>query len=193
MPNIDKSASLNVTKVKTPSIVVFPGTTWESKLWPIDYWYELIKVISRNSQVFICGSTSDLEFTAPLFKKFNLQDCNCISLVGKTNVKDLICQIQNTNLVIGMDSFGLHLASAIKNDFGKPEVVGIYGSTSPLRNGPYSSISNCLYLSELECIACRKKHCPLGHHACMNNIIPSYVTDMVNSKLQAGSCNLSQL
>ena len=76
---------------------------------------------------------------------------------------------------------GLHLASAVKNDYSSPEVIGIYGPTSPLRNGPYGAEKNCLYLQNLECISCRKKKCPLKHHKCMDEIVPDDVYKMICS------------
>ena len=86
------------------------------------------------------------------------------------------------DFVIGLDSAGLHLASAIKNDYASCEVIGIYGPTSPYRSGPYGSIQNCLYLADLECIACRKKKCPLGHHRCMGDITPEQVYRVLRSQ-----------
>ena len=183
IPKIYESTSLDIVKSISQSVIVFPGTTWESKLWPMDYWYELIKKISKDFEVYVCGSSFDLNYISPLLNKLEAEKIKYKNHVSKTSIKDLIYLIQNSNLVIGMDSFGLHLASGIKNDFIKPDVIGIYGPTSPLRNGPYNLTNNCLYLSELECIACRKKRCPLGHHACMNNIIPSYVYDLIRTKL----------
>ncbi len=86
-----------------------------------------------------------------------------------------------------MDSAGIHIASATNNDFGYPDVIGLYGPTSPHRSGPYNLLKNCLYLSDLECIACRKKQCPLGHHNCMNDIVPNDISKLINQKL---TCNV---
>lgn len=164
-----------------PSVVIFPISRWESKMWPMKYWIQLLRVISKSFKVFLCGAKEDLSKVEQLNKELASSNLNCENLIGKTNVKDLIYLIQNSSLAIGMDSFGLHLASAIKNDYGSPEVIGIYGPTSPYRNGPYKLIQNCLYLSELECISCRKKICPLGHHKCMNDIVPSYLEKTIFS------------
>ena len=171
------------TKNHKLQIIVFPATTWESKLWPVNYWFELIDKLSKDSQIYICASNSDLKYIKPLVTKLDSVGVTYNNLIGKTSIKDLIFLIQNVNLVIGSDSFGIHLASAIKNDFGSPNIIGIYGPTSLVRNGPYNSTRDCFYLSELECIACRKKKCPLGHHNCMNNIIPSHISEkiMLNS------------
>ncbi|MBI2996405.1 MAG: glycosyltransferase family 9 protein [Candidatus Melainabacteria bacterium] len=168
------------------SLIIFSASTWESKLWPMDYWYELIeksyKVTKlQGYKVYICASNSDLKYIGKLIQKLDSNNINYVNLVGKTSIKDLICLIQKVGLVVGLDSFGVHLASAIKNDYGYPEVIGIYGPTSIYRTGPYGLIKNCLYLSKLECIACRKKTCPLGHHKCMNDISVDMVRELVYS------------
>ena len=171
----------NTTENKK-KVIIFPSTTWESKLWSMDYWFELIKMMSSDFQIYLCASRSDLCFIKSLIDKLDSSKISYINLVGKTNLNDLIYLIQNVDLVIGLDSAGLHLASAVKNDYETPEVIGIYGPTSPFRSGPYTSFENTLYLSEMECIACRKKKCPLGHHKCMNDILPADLMNMIDRK-----------
>lgn len=192
IPRIKKTSLFEkqdlIRKDKLPSMVIFPATTWESKLWSFDYWYELIEKISNSFNIFICASRNEYQLINKLINKLDDNKVPYTNLIGKTNIKDLIYLLQNVDLVIGLDSGGLHLASTIKNDYGKPEVIGLYGPTSLFRNGPYKSLNNCLYLSELECISCRKKKCPLGHHNCMNNIVPQYVEDMILAKLPANLC-----
>lgn len=184
IPKINSYSNTGLSEITLRAIVVFPGTTWESKLWPMNYWFELLKSIASEFQIFVCGSKADLKTIEPLMQKLTLENVPHKNLIGKTNIKDLTYLLQKASLVIGMDSFGLHFSSAIKNDYGKPDVIGIYGPTLLTRNGPYKSEKNCLFLSELECISCRKKSCPLGHHNCMNNIIPSYVKDMIYAKIE---------
>ena len=180
IPRIAKTDNNGIVNGKSKKVIIFPSTTWESKLWKNDYWFELIKEMSTDCQIYVCASKNDLIFIKPLIDKLDLTKVNYKNLVGTTSIKDLIYLIQNVDLVIGLDSAGLHLASAIKNDYNFPEVVGIYGPTSSCRSGPYNSIKNTLYLSELECIACRKKKCPLGHHKCMNNLSPQVVYKKTN-------------
>lgn len=187
VPRIKEPSNKTICSVNKESIIVFPLTTWESKQWPLDYWFHFISRISNNFSVYLCASNSDLTFLNILLSKLDEFQIPYINLIGKTNIVDLIYLIQNVRLVIGLDSFGLHLSSAIRNDYGNPEVVGIYGPTSPNRNGPYGQIENCFYLSHLDCISCRKKKCPLGHHKCMSDILPSMLIDKVYSTLTAES------
>lgn len=163
------------------SALLFPSTTWESKHWESDYWFDLIKDIHCDYNVSILAAKSEKEKLAPLTNKLLKNNINFNDLIGKTSIKDLIFLIQKSSLVVGLDSAGLHLASAIKNDFGSPKVIGIYGPTSVFRNGPYNCIENSLYLSDLTCLPCKKKICPLKHHDCMKKLVPSNVISKINS------------
>ncbi len=53
----------------------------------------------------------------------------------QTSLRELAWLLQHAKLVIGGDTGPLHLAAAL----GTP-VVGIYGPTNPLRNGPYGQL-----------------------------------------------------
>ena len=53
----------------------------------------------------------------------------------QTNLRELAWLLAHAKLVIGGDTGPLHLAAAL----GTP-VVGIYGPTNPLRNGPYGQL-----------------------------------------------------
>ena len=185
IPKVSMPDSKGFLKIiNRSSVVVFPATTWDSKHWPMEYWFEILSNLFKNFKICLCASSSDLPFIKDLIYKLDAGNIPYENLIGKTTIKDLIFLIQNTNLVIGLDSAGLHLASAIKNDYGVPEVIGIYGPTSPFRNGPYNLKKDCLFLSELECIACRKKECPLGHHKCMNDITPALLQKIINTKFR---------
>lgn len=179
---VENPALKNITK---KSMVIFPATTWKSKLWGMGSWFEVIKKLQNNYQIFLCASNVDKECIKDLVNKLDSENVNYNNLAGETSIKDLIYLIQNVTLVVGLDSAGLHLASAIRNDFGTPEVIGIYGPTSLYRCGPYGTLDSCLYLKDLDCIACRKKVCPLGHHACMSEISPMHVLNKIEQVVES--------
>lgn len=174
-----KTSEVSISKDKKIALV-FPATTWESKHWSLDYWYEVIKYLEKNFTVHILASKADIERLKNLFDRLDSNKINYNNLVGKTKIKDLIYLIQNSNLVIGLDSAGLHLASAINNDSGLPQVIGIYGPTSVYRNGPFNQLENCVYIKDLECMPCRKKTCPLKHNDCMGKLLPNYVIEKIS-------------
>ena len=57
--NPDNQKLLEI-KSKKKKVLAFPSTTWESKLWPINYWYELLNIISKDFHVILCASQNDL-------------------------------------------------------------------------------------------------------------------------------------
>ncbi len=179
--SIPKLTNLNKTISLPDNALIFPATTWKSKHWLNDYWFEVINNIHKKYNVSILAPAQDQTKLNPLVKKLESNQIKFNNLIGKTDLKDLIYLIQNSKLVVGLDSAGLHLASAIKNDYGMPEVLGIYGPTSSFRNGPYNMIENGLYLKDLECIPCRKKICPLEHNNCMKELLPEYVISKINT------------
>lgn len=150
--------------------LTLPATTWESKMWGLNSWLNLIKDLSSKHQILISATSSEKELLNPLIKNLETENIDFINLIGKTNIKDLTYIIQNVDIVYGLDSGGIHLAQAIKHDEGKPDVFGIYGPTSAYRNGLYGNFENSIFKKKLDCIFCRKKKCPLKHHKCMKEL-----------------------
>lgn len=177
---ISKVKSKTVTLGKGKNVLILPTTTWASKMWSLNYWVRLIRDLSISFNVIISALKHESSYLEPLFNQLNSENIIYKNLVGKTSIRDLIYVIQNVDLVIGVDSGGLHLASAMKHDYGLPNVIGIYGPTSISRNGPYNMSENALTVKNLNCLGCWKKTCPLGHHKCMNDLVPEYVIDKVN-------------
>ena len=56
-----------------------------------------------------------------------------------TTLRELARVLREASLVIGADTGPLHLAAALGT-----RVIGLYGPTSPARNGPYGQIDNCV-------------------------------------------------
>jgi len=77
--------------------------------------------------------------------------------------------IKRSRAMVSTDSGPRHLAAA----FGKP-VITLRGPTLPVWSDNPTVQAIDLRL-DLDCIACRKKICPLGHHRCMQEIKPEVV------------------
>lgn len=77
--------------------------------------------------------------------------------------------IRRCRAMVSTDSGPRHIAAA----FGKP-VVTLFGPTDPVwvENPTVRGIDLRL---DLECIGCRRRVCPLGHHRCMNDLLPGMV------------------
>jgi heptosyltransferase-2 len=72
-------------------------------------------------------------------------------------------------LMVSTDSGPRHIAAAL----GKP-VVTLLGPTLPawIEN---PSVRGPMLRSDLDCLGCGKRTCPLGHHRCMHDLTPQRV------------------
>ena len=85
---------------------------------------------------------------------------NCIDVVNKTSLKELIVYINSADYVISGDSGPLHIAVALNK-----KVLGIFGPTNrELAYYPRFSNVKVLEVDSLGCRPCSssKKYCPKG-------------------------------
>ena len=149
-----------------PLILFAPGAEFGSaKRWPSAHFAALAATIFQQApqvQIALLGSAKDRmvcdEITAAAPRVVNL--------AGATPLADAIALIARAAAVVSNDSGLLHIASALNR-----RIVALYGPTDPLHAPPFSDLSRSLYLA-LECAPCRQRECPLGHHRCMNDLLP---------------------
>ena len=140
------------------NIILIPGTTWQTKIWPISKWEELAKLLlsNQNYRLIICGGKSDLLANKQLEENISKAgNSNLLNLTGRTNLIELMALFEQAQAVIGADSGPIHLACAVS----KPKVIAIFGSTPQKRNGPYGKNGDTIALN-LDCQPCFQKICP---------------------------------
>ena len=106
-------------------ITLQPYGKYDSRKY--DYWDEVIDILApklqeRNIKILQIGSPDEKE----LF--------GCYNMRGKTDFNQAAYLIKNSLLHVGIDSFGVHLASG----FNK-KMVGLYCNMYPSNSGPYWS------------------------------------------------------
>ena len=113
------------------NICVIPGTTWESKFWPVDHW---IKLLSKfpTANIFLLGAKADL----PLLETIHRQLTNS-QIISNKQLTELPNFFMTMHGIIGVDTGPLHLAAATAYGQKIPYIIGIYGPTSARRTGPY--------------------------------------------------------
>ncbi len=108
------------------------GGGWLSKCWPAARFGELAKLLfERHSMRFLinCGPGE-----SEMAREAVAAAGPAAPQIIEAQLGELMEFLRRAQLVIAADSGPLHLAVAL----GTP-VVGLYGPTSPARNGPYSS------------------------------------------------------
>jgi lipopolysaccharide heptosyltransferase I len=192
LPVISEQSKTKISKLlyadKQPNnlekiIVLAPGTTWTSKIWDLEKWYELSLKIAKstNCKIILVGGKSEVDTNEKInaFINKNLPEQFCLNLTEKTSLLDLIALFDLSNIVIGVDTGPLHLASAVS----KCEVIGIFGSTPYRRNGPYGLHGHSIALN-LSCQPCFEKTCPLSTKACLVELSAETVFSYVKQYLK---------
>ncbi|MGB9667752.1 MAG: glycosyltransferase family 9 protein [Thermosulfidibacteraceae bacterium] len=130
-------------------ILVLPSGGWESKKLKLSWVSELVEKIKSKIgiKVYILPGLEDVD----RYKKSSLGNLTLPSL----GLREAIALILRASAVIGPDTGFLHVASA----FGVP-VVGIYGPSDPVRNGPFSYSKSVVVYTMCSSIGCGKKNCP---------------------------------
>jgi heptosyltransferase I len=111
-------------------VVLSPGGGWLSKLWPPNRFGELALKIwdTHGLRIIInCGPGE-----AELAEIVAANATSALPIIVQYGVPEMMALLRGAELVVAADSGPLHLANAL----GTP-VVGLYGPTSPDRNGPY--------------------------------------------------------
>ena len=159
--DVESTAPRMIVEISYPIIAVVIGTSWESKEWFFQGYYELVKNIlsSGGRRVVLLGDRSKIESAAKLSKKVSSH--RLINLVGKTSLLELVAVLKAAAAGVGPDSGPAHLAAAVGTPF-----VTLFGPTSPRRAAPYK-YEHLVVQSDINCVSCYKKKCPDHNNKCM--------------------------
>ncbi len=111
-------------------VVLSPGGGWISKCWPEERYGELSQRLRDEFgyRIIINSGPGEIELAEVAVANAGLS----LPIIVQYELPELMALLSRAELVIAGDSGPLHLAVAL----GTP-VVGLYGPTSPARNGPY--------------------------------------------------------
>lgn len=164
-------------------IGVSPFAQHQQKVYPL-LKMEVVLLALANSgyQLFIFGGSDEEELIASQWEK---QHKNITSVVKKINLENELKLISNLDVMLSMDSSGMHLAS-LKNI----PVISVWGATHPYAGflGYGQSINDAVQI-DLYCRPCSvygNVPCYRGDFACMNNLQESVVINRVVNKLSNG-------
>ena len=154
--------------------VVNPGGGWLGKGWPAERYGALSDALSALYGWRCVVSYGPGE--QPLVEE-TLQAARASSPVAfTTDIQQLIALLRRALLFIGGDTGPLHLAAAL----GTP-IVGLYGPTSPERNGPFSPRD--VVVSNAE--ACRDSRRREPHYTpSMTSITVDQVVEAVTQRVE---------
>lgn len=144
-----------------------PGAAYGSaKRWPPERFAAVACELAGQYDLVLFGGPAEAEMVgeiASLLRQSGIH--NFQNLAGKTTVTELAERLAGLELLVTNDSGPMHLAGA----FDVP-TVSVFGATNHIRTCQWRNPLATIVRHELPCAPCMKRTCPLGHHACMNEI-----------------------
>lgn len=155
------------------------------KEWPIYKSEKLIELILKefDAVLFLIGSTDEMTLIERTIDVDELENCYIMS-GGNFGLRGELGIMEKLDLVIGMDSSNLHIASLMN----KP-VIGLYGTTHPCSGfGPFMQEElGVLQIDNLSCRPCSiygNTTCYRKDFACMELIDPVDVIQRIKLVLK---------
>ena len=154
------------------------GAFGGSKLWPVEYFAELARriVAELDHDVLVFCGPKERDIAGRIVelsasgRVFSMADQPMDLGTAKA------C-IRRCRLMVSTDSGPRHVAAA----FGLP-LVTMFGPMLPVwSENPTQRAVNLVL--DLDCIGCRKRVCPLGHHRCMRDLTVEMVFAATRSLL----------
>jgi ADP-heptose:LPS heptosyltransferase len=103
-----------------------------------------------------------------------------LSAAGELSIAESAALLARCACLVSSDTGPLHLATAVGT-----RVVGLFGSTDPMRTGPIGG-GHRILIKGLACVPCEEKHCPLGTRECMDAIS---IEDVFQAVRKAAGCD----
>jgi heptosyltransferase II len=167
-----------------PTLGINPSAAYgDAKRWIPERFAQVAQHLAPDYAIILFGGAEDMDLTHEIetyLKKRNIPVCN---LAGKTSILELIDHIAHLSLFITNDSGPMHIATALK-----VPTIAIFGPTDHTETSPWNHTQSVIVRNTLSCAPCKKRTCPLGHHACMEDL---GVTKVLADAEQAGILHTS--
>ncbi len=171
---------LSSNNIDAEFIAVAPGSIWETKRYPKEYFAELIKIlVARNEKVVLIGGENDRLLCDEIAYSLNDKVKN---LAGEFSVTETIHLLRNAKLLITNDSAPTHMGMC-----ADIPVLTIFCSTVPgFGFYPYNNKSRYLSYDNLDCKPCGihgYRECPVKSFDCGYKLIPKDILKEVEKML----------
>jgi lipopolysaccharide heptosyltransferase I len=156
--------------------LINPGAGWPNKRWPPEWFGVIADRLRANhglASVVLWGPGEEA-----LARTVVESSRGAARLAPPTGIGDMIVLARAASLLVSGDTGPLHIAAAV----GTP-IVGIYGPTSPARNGPWNPADVCV--SRFDACHCHhRRRCRLPV-CCLLDISVDEVCAAIDRRLAA--------
>jgi heptosyltransferase-2 len=163
------------------SVVLAPGSAWETKKWGDEKFLELAKTLTgRGMGVIVIGGEE--ERTLAMCIREMCTEKTVLDLAGRASFLVSMAAIQSASLLVANDSAPTHAAVAVGT-----QVLAIFGPTVPgFGFAPPIGSGEVIELPTLWCRPCTphgSHTCPIYTHECLEGISVSAVVEKITKML----------
>jgi hypothetical protein len=159
----------NLVPAKT--IVLHPGSAHKKKMWPVENYAELIKLVEESGfSVVITGVSSEKEIANKIIQFASSR--SAINICGVTSISESAAIIAKAFCFISGDTFTMHVAASVGT-----KTIALFAPTSPLETGPYSENAVAL-VTDCLCYGNYEGECRM-QRSCISKIKPEFVLKFV--------------
>ncbi len=141
--------------IRKKTVLIHPVSRWMFKALPIETLKKvMIELIHRNYSLILTGSSDqqEIEYNHQLIQGFD--SSQILNLTGQLSILELAALIDQSDVIIAVDSFPMHIAAAYK----KP-LIALFGPTSPIRWAPWRNPYAKIVVKGLPCQPCYRAGC----------------------------------
>jgi heptosyltransferase II len=191
-PNADIASLPRITPAPVPlteiflqswkkTVVLAPGSAWETKKWGDDKFFELAKTLTaREIGVIIIGGEEERALGMSIREA--CPEKTVLDLAGRASFLVSMAAIAGASMLVANDSAPTHAAVAVGT-----RVLTIFGPTVPgFGFAPPAGTGEVIELPALWCRPCAphgSHTCPIYTHECMKGISVSEVVERIESAL----------
>jgi ADP-heptose:LPS heptosyltransferase len=162
---------------KIKRIGVSPFAQHKGKMYPPELMEKVLEFLNANYEIYLFGGGKKEH---ELCEKWQKMFENVHSLVGKYSLKEELEFITGLDVMLSMDSSGMHLASLCK-----VPCVSIWGATHPFAGFVgFGQENNPQIQLELPCRPCSvygNKSCRYGDYRCLYGIVPEKIVETLHA------------
>jgi len=156
---------------KVKQIGVFPFARHKGKQYPPELMEKVLEMLSPNYKIYLFGGGNEEQKQCENWEK---KYANVHSLVGKKSLTEELAFISTLDVLLSMDSAGMHLASLCNIP-----CVSIWGATHPYAGFVgFGQENNPQIQLKLPCRPCSvygKKPCKYKDYRCLYGITPEKI------------------
>lgn len=137
---------------KESFVLIHPTSRWRFKCWPMEKMRELVQwLLKQGKQVVLTSGPDEMEqeMVSHIARGLNVKN-----LAGKISLKELGALIDESELLICVDSVPFHMANALKCP-----VLAIFGPTSDVTWGPWRNPQAKIVAQNFSCRPCYQDGC----------------------------------